>query len=864
MDTSDIVEDELLGESEDDYITSYQIPKDKKTNSEQNQSAFRNNSENETTRRNQNPRKRRHGQRGQPRKKPGQFPQQRQPGQPGGPGQPAENKIFHAEAAIKSLKRHIDNGTCPESLQYRARARIRADNDFKTEIKRIRKNAEQEVVKALTRFHYREIDRARIELKQSKRPKVEKTSTRNENCKNRSARSTPAANTDVTITNVRDMAANIQASIAQFSKMMEKLGDSENKQAEKYKCIFSDSHYNNRANDNAKNSLRNKKRKERKKIKRKNQLNIQIEANKKHIKNLSNKKLSNDQINLLAKGLKFIPTPVTKHPQVKRQILRDFDKFARRMRLMYIFHGQDSEPHPFHVKSTWEPPIQRSVALESYLEEVKSELADLKLTKPKNNLLPTERMALKALKRDNEINIKKADKGTTIVVMNAQDKKQEGQIQLNNINHYRPLETPMVAETKHKVQQLINDLYHGTHIDEITKTWLCQTPNPPRIPEFYTLTKIHKPTAVGRPIISGCDGPTEKLSSFVDKLLQPIAIQQKSYLKDSTDFINFIEKTKVPTDVILVSMDVTSLYTNIPQEEGIQTVCRAYETFYVNKPPIPTPLLEQALRLILQENSFQFNGKNYLQIHGTAMGTKMAVAFANIFMSKVETEIISQSAFRPLVWKRYIDDIFSLWIINREEILQFIEQANSHHPTIKFTAEVSETEATFLDTTIHKGERFLKYSILDVRTHFKPTETFQYTHFTSSHPPGVKKGFIKGEALRLLRTNSSKKIFEEKIETFKSNLLERGYPEKLIQTTLLEVKFEGRKLALQPKHKENKRILPFVTTYQPSVPNQKQILMKNWHLIEQQPLLSEIYRDPPLISYKRGRSLKDILVRAKL
>ena len=116
------------------------------------------------------------------------------------------------------------------------------------------------------------------------------------------------------------------------------------------------------------------------------------------------------------------------------------------------------------------------------------------------------------------MNIKKADKGTTIVVMNAQDKKQEGQIQLDNINNYRPLETPMVAETKYRVNQLINDLYNGNHIDQITKTWLCQTPNPPRIPQFYTLTKIHKPTPVGRPIISGYDGPTEKLSSFVDRL----------------------------------------------------------------------------------------------------------------------------------------------------------------------------------------------------------------------------------------------------------------------------------------------------------------------------------------------------------
>ena len=102
------------------------------------------------------------------------------------------------------------------------------------------------------------------------------------------------------------------------------------------------------------------------------------------------------------------------------------------------------------------------------------------------------------------------------------------------------------------------------------------------------------------------------------------------------------------------------------------------------------------------------------------------------------------------------------------------------------------------------------------------------------------------------------------ILNFKAHLLQRGYPEDLINTTLSEVNFKDRKLALQQKPKTNQRILPFVTQYQPSVPNLKQILMKNWHLIEQQPLLSEIYKKPPLVSYKRGRSLKDILVRAKL
>ena len=179
---------------------------------------------------------------------------------------------------------------------------------------------------------------------------------------------------------------------------------------------------------------------------------------------------------------------------------------------------------------------------------------------------------------------------------------------------------------------------------------------------------------------------------------------------------------------------------------------------------------------------------------------KMAVAFANIFMATVETEIISQSLDKPLVWNRYIDDIFSLWNTKREEIGSFIELANNYHPTIKFTAEISATEITFLDTCIYKGDRFKNESTLDVGTHFKPTEAFQYTHFSSCHSPGVKKGLMKGEALRLLRANSSKRTFEENIKLFKQRLRVRGYPNNLIDETLSEVKHEQRMSALKKKN----------------------------------------------------------------
>ena len=118
----------------------------------------------------------------------------------------------------------------------------------------------------------------------------------------------------------------------------------------------------------------------------------------------------------------------------------------------------------------------------------------------------------------------------------------------------------------------------------------------------------------------------ERIAAFVDHLIQPIAQLQASYLKDATDFINFIERIKLPKSAILVSMDVTSLYSNIPQQEGITTVCHAYEEFYQGNPPVPTRFLSEMLSLILLENSFQFNEKDYLQTHGTSMGTKMAVS----------------------------------------------------------------------------------------------------------------------------------------------------------------------------------------------------------------------------------------------
>ena len=118
----------------------------------------------------------------------------------------------------------------------------------------------------------------------------------------------------------------------------------------------------------------------------------------------------------------------------------------------------------------------------------------------------------------------------------------------------------------------------------------------------------------------------------------------------------------------------------------------------------------------------------------------------------------------------------------------------AHHQrttAVQSNIKISENEITLLDTTVFKGERFTEKSILDMKTHYKPTETFQYTHFSSCHPPGVKRGFIKSPAIRLLRTNFLTTTliinffyFDECLANFKQCLEVHRYPKQDIETSL--------------------------------------------------------------------------------
>ena len=163
-----------------------------------------------------------------------------------------------------------------------------------------------------------------------------------------------------------------------------------------------------------------------------------------------------------------------------------------------------------------------------------------------------------------------------MVIQNRADYVAEGRRHQSDGKFYQKKYSDLTVKHNEIVKtQLENMIKRG----EITKS-VCNylTVDNPRTPEFYMLPKIHKSTLPppGRPIISANGSPTERISAFVDHFLRPIVVKGKSHIKETTDFANKLQAIdQINKDSILVSLDVTSLYTNIPNELGIEATYQA-------------------------------------------------------------------------------------------------------------------------------------------------------------------------------------------------------------------------------------------------------------------------------------------------
>ena len=121
--------------------------------------------------------------------------------------------------------------------------------------------------------------------------------------------------------------------------------------------------------------------------------------------------------------------------------------------------------------------------------------------------------------------------------------------------------------------------------------------------------------------------------------------------------------------------------------------------------------------MVLRNNNFEFDGKHFLQKRGTAIGTRMAPAYANIFMHDLESRLLDLASVKPYLWLRYIDDIFMIWTAGEDQLQDFLEWINQYHDTIKFTWDWSRKNVNYLDVQVINNN-----GVIDTDLYTKPTD----------------------------------------------------------------------------------------------------------------------------------------------
>ena len=573
--------------------------------------------------------------------------------------------------------------------------------------------------------------------------------------------------------------------------------------------------------------------------------------------NLSSRNLTKAEISLLSKGLKFVPTPKNIN---KAQIKEELEIFGRKLRLMWYFRNEEQESisNPFKKKSKFNPK-NKDAAIELYLSRLEEEILALENKSKYSNLTKEERNAIYSLKDDTSIVIKEADKGSGIVVWDREDYLAEAQKQLSDKEVYQQIKGDIESPLIKIIKTAIRKVRDRRDISDETLDYFLV--NNPKLGRFYLLPKIHKRlhNVPGRPVISNSGYYTENISAFIEYHLKPIAQNVKSYIKDTNDFLNKIAKLPpLPEDLILCTIDVVGLYPNIPHDEGMIAIRQALEMR--EDKSISTDSLIELAECVLKNNMFEHNSLFYKQLRGTAIGTKMAPPYAIIYMSYFEEKFLEEMSLKPLVWWRYIDDIFMLWQHGEEELKKFLECLNCYHPTIKFTADYSRDKINFLDVEVIKKDNRLITDLF-----IKPTDTHQYLHATSCHVFHSKKSIPYSQALRLNRICSENSFLDKRCNQLEVWLKDRGYSDKLVRSQILKAR-KVKRMDLLDKtriiNKDKKLVLNI--TYNPAFSKLKNIMSGIHILLTPDKEHSKVFNTLPIVGFRRAKSLKDILVRAKI
>lgn len=164
------------------------------------------------------------------------------------------------------------------------------------------------------------------------------------------------------------------------------------------------------------------------------------------------------------------------------------------------------------------------------------------------------------------------------------------------------------------------------------------------------------------------------------------------------------------------------------------------------------------------------------------MGKKFAPAYANIFMATWEQAVFPKCSKLPILYIRYLDDIFGIWTHSKSDFEDFISVLNNHHDAITVKHNLQSEEIEFLDTQVFFMRESIENWRLGTRVYFKPTDTHVLLHKNSFHPKHTFKGIVKSQLMRFERICTRPEDVEIATKTLFRALIPRGYSRSFLRS----------------------------------------------------------------------------------
>lgn len=418
-------------------------------------------------------------------------------------------------------------------------------------------------------------------------------------------------------------------------------------------------------------------------------------------------------------------------------------------------------------------------------------------------------------KQHPEVLVTKADKGNITVVMNKSSYMEKMDTLLLDENTYMKVKSDFTGSLQRKMNKYITMLEKGNYISDVRGKSL-RTYNG-IFPRIYGLPKVHKKNFPLRPIVTYIGSPLYNLSKFFADVLSNIVGKSDHHIKNSNEFITNIKDVIIPHDHSIISLDVTSLFTNIPSqlvkkcidknwmeikqqfrlmsemdyEISVKSYNRKINDKYTRKNPLIYPKKQrglskekfmEGLMLLLDNCYFSYEKSFYKQIFGSPMGSPISPVLANMVMEFLETEVLKKLSFVPLFYTRYVDDI--ILCIPNNRIDDTVTEFNKFHQRLQFTTELEENnQIAFLDVLLVKQ----KDGSIKTDWYHKETWSGRYLNYNSSLPQVYKTNTIGILSQKILQL-SDPSFHEKNFQLLKDVLQENCYPSSLVHTTIMKYK----------------------------------------------------------------------------